>query len=352
MNRLRGWPGIAIAIIAAIVVALIAWRVFHKPAAGAEAEPSAFVTLVAARSGAIDRTMEAYGVVAGSSAATRTVSAPRDVIVQQVLVGPGMKVAAGAPLVIVGDTPASALAYRQASDAVVFAGKDLARVQRLYAQHLAANDQLGAAQKALADARAGLAAQSAAGGGRSQQVIAAPVAGIVSQLTASKGAQVAAGGALLSIVARGGLVAQLGVEPNRAGALAVGQSVRVASALDPRQALETRVAIIGATIDPTTRLITVTAPVSDAGLTLGDAVKGTIVTGSSQGLTVPRAAVVYDENGAHLFVDRGGKASLVPVQTGAEAGDAVAVTGALRAGDPVIVQGAYQVQDGMAVRTR
>ena len=116
---------------------------------------------------------------------------------QDVLVTPGQPVAAGAPLVEVGDTPASGLAYRQAADAVTYAKRDLARVQRLYDQQLAANDQLLAAQKALADAQAALAAQAAAGGGHARQAIVSPIAGVVGQVSAARGQQIAAGGALV-----------------------------------------------------------------------------------------------------------------------------------------------------------
>jgi hypothetical protein len=40
----------------------------------------------------------------------------------------------------------------------------------------------------------------------------------------------------------------------------------------------------------------------------------------------------------------------VPVQSGVEAGDLVAVAGALNAGDTVVTSGNYELVDGMAVR--
>jgi RND family efflux transporter MFP subunit len=351
VDRFGGWPAIAVAAAIALVAALLVWRLTQKTPDEADGPaPTALVTVAAARAGPVSRTIEAYGVIAGSAAASRTVSAARDVIVQDVLVTPGQPVAAGAPLAEVGDTPASALAYHQAADAVTYATRDLARVRRLYDQQLAANDQLLAAQKALADAEAGVAAQAAAGGGRTREAIVSPIAGVVGQVSAVRGQQIAAGGVLVTVVASGGLVAQLGVEPNRAAQVAVGQEVRVVSALDPTAAVDSRLIEVGRAVDPTTHLIAVSAPAQGVGLPLGAAVRGEIAVATSQGLTVPSASVVYDEDGAHVFVVRAGKAHQVAVTPGPQAGDLIAVTGDLKPGDPVVVTGAYQLQDGLAVR--
>jgi RND family efflux transporter MFP subunit len=351
MKRVGGWPTIGVAAAIVLIAALLVWRLTQKSADDDNGPaPSALVSVTQVRAGPVGRTVEAYGVIAGSAAASRTISAPRDVIVQDVLVTPGQPVAAGAPLAVVGDTPASALAYHQAADAANFARRDLARVQRLYDQQLAANDQLLAAQKAFADAQAGLSAQTASGGGHSREAIVSPIAGVVGQLSAARGQQVAAGGAIVTVVASGGLVAQLGVEPNRAAQIAVGQPVRVVSALDPNVAVSSRLTEVGRAVDQTTHLIAVSAPAQAAGLPLGAAVRGEIAVATIQGLTVPSASVVYDEDGAHVFVVRAGKAHQVAVTPGPEAGDLIAVTGDLKPGDPVVVTGAYQLQDGLAVR--
>jgi RND family efflux transporter MFP subunit len=347
----RGWPLVAGGLAAVLVVGLIAWRLIEKPAESEETPtPSALVSLASVRPGLVDRTVEVYGVIAGSPSATHAVSATREVIVQDVLTVPGLTVSAGSPLVQVGDTPAGNLAYRQADDALVAAERDLARIQRLYAQQLAANDQLIAARKTLADAQAAVAAQASAGGGRGRQIIASPVAGVVSQVGVQRGQQVAAGTPLMTVVAAGGFVAQFGVEPTQAARLAVGQNVRIVSALDPTIAVQSRLSAVGRAVDPATRLIPAAAPARNAGLALGAAVRGVITTATVEGLTAPFASVVYDEKGAHVFVVRGGKAHEVEVTIGPEDGDQVMVTGQLAANDRVAVSGAYQLEDGMAVR--
>lgn len=351
MKRSRRWPVIAAGVAGVLVVGFIVWNALQKPAASEETPtPSALVTLAPVRAGPVSRTVQAYGVIAGSASATRTVSAPRDVIVQDLLTAPGLTVSVGTPLIQVGDTPAGGLVYRQATDALAYAERDLARVQRLYDEQLAANDQLGAARKALADAQAAVAAQAAAGGGRKGQIIASPIAGVVSQVVAQKGQQVAAGAPLLTVVAAGGFLAQFGVEPTQAAQLAVGQPVRIVSALDPNIVMQSRMSAVGRAVDPATRLVPAAAPAPGAGLALGSAVRGEITSATVQGLTVPSASVVYDEKGAHLFVVRGGKAHQVAVSVGPEQGDQVMVSGQLTAKDQVAVSGAYQLEDGMAVR--
>ncbi len=352
MRRFKPWR-IAVAVAVLVLIGLIAWRALHKSATAADAPaPAALVSVAPIRQGQIAETVSAYGVIAGSPAASRTLAAPRAVIVEQVLAAPGQPVAAGAPLIVLANTPATDLAFRQATDAAGFAERDLARVQRLYDQHLAANDQLGAARKAVADAKAGVAAQIAAGAGAGRQTLRASGAGVIGAVPAALGEHVAADAPLMTLIANGGLIAQLGVEPTHAGALAAGQSVVIASAFDPTRKILSRLAVVGRQVDPATRLVTVTAPVPGAAPALGAAVEGVITVASHTGLLVPSAAVVYDEAGAHLFVVRGGKARQVKVTPGETQGDDLEVAGQLAAGEAVAVQGAYQLQDGLAVRVR
>ncbi len=351
MKRLKPW--LIFALVAAIlVVAFVAWKLLaeSKPAPPTPA-PSALVTLSPVRSATIDNTISAYGTIAGSPAASRTLAAAREVIVERVLVTPGQPVAAGARLIELSNTPATQLIFRQATDAVVFAERDLARVQRLYDAHLADNTQLAAARKVLTDAKAVVAAQSASGAGTDAQTLTAPVAGVVGAIVATLGGHVAAGAPLLTVIATGGMVADLDVEPTRAARLAPGQRVVVTSVFDRNRHFESRLAVVGRQVDPATRLVSVTAPALSAGLALGDAVEGKITVASHPGLLVPHEAVVYGESGAHVYTAHGGKAHEVAVSTGAQQGGDIEVSGALATGDPVVVQGAYQVQDGLAVRT-
>ncbi|MGH6985808.1 MAG: efflux RND transporter periplasmic adaptor subunit [Caulobacteraceae bacterium] len=340
-----------LAMIAAAIVGLFLWRILSvSPGEGQTPRPTALITVAPVRSGEIDQTIEAYGTVAGSPAATRTLSLPRAVVVEQVLVAPGEAVAAGEPLLVVGPAPEAALAWRQAADQLAFATTDLARIERLFSAHLVASDQLDAARKTLADARAAVAAQGAAGGGPGRQSLDAPFAAIVSATPVEVGARPAADAPLVSLVARGGFVAKLEVEPERAGSVRSGDPVLVSSPLGAAAPLSSKVSLIGRTVDPTTRLVTISVPLGSAPFELASAVEGRIVIARHIGMTVPRASVIWDEKGAHVFVVRGGEAHEVDVSPGETEGAAIEVTGSLKPGDDVAVTGAYQLQDSMAIR--
>ncbi len=252
---------------------------------------------------------------------------------------------------VVSGAPASQQAYRQAADAAAFAARDLERIKRMVDERLATNEQLSAAKKTLADARAALAAQTAAGGQLAIQQITAPAGGVVSTVSASPGEHVAADAPLATLGAVNGLTAVLGVEPADAPKVRPGQRALITSVFDPTQQIASQITSVAAMIDPTSRLINAGATLQGATLPLGAAVRGQIVVGSHPGLLVPRAAVVDDEAGAHLFVVSGGKARQVAVRELGEYGDLIEVAGPLTAADQVAVAGAYELQDGMAVRT-
>ena len=354
MNRSRRW--IAAAAVGLVLIAgVVVWRVAathgHGASHDAASAPSAFVTITPVRAATVYDTVDAYGAISGSSAEGRTIVAPRDVVVEKVLAAPGQYVAAGAPLALLADTPASQMAYRDALNQLAFAEKDEGQTQRLYATHLATNDQLAAARKTLADARSVLAAETASGAGAASQTVRAPVAGVVVALPAVEGGRLAAAAPVVSVAPASAMVAEFKVEPPQAVRLAPGQPVKFHPVFAAGRTFDARVGLISSEVDLQSRFVRVTASASRAGLPLGTAVEGVITVSSHPGLLVPQTAVVYDTSGAHVFVQQGGAARLVAVKTGVQQGPDIEVTGPLSAGQALIVEGAYQVQDGMAVRT-
>jgi hypothetical protein len=109
--------------------------------------------------------------------------------------------------------------------------------------------------------------------------------------------------------------------------------------------------MVGRAADQTTKTLAAVAPVGGAALAIGSAVEADVVLGAHQGLAVPRAAVVFDETGTHLFVIADDKAHRVFVTAGHDYGDQIEVSGPIAAGQRVAVQGAYELEDGMAVKT-
>jgi RND family efflux transporter MFP subunit len=320
-----------------------------KPAeADAEVAPTASITVSPVRSETVSDMVTVYGVVQADPAGAITVAAPKAVIVSRVLVRSGQTVSAGQALVEVANAPASDLAYKQAADAVTFARNDLARVQRLYDEHLAATDQLTAARKTLADSEAALAAQQKSGSGKALLTLTAPQAGVVTNVAAAPGDHVAQDAPLVVLARSGGSVAKLGLEPG-AGGFSAGQAVTIRP-VSGGAPIATRLTMVGRAADQTTKTLDAIAPLNGVALPIGAAVQGEVSTGAHSGFLVPRAAVVFDETGPHLFVVSGGKARRVFVNVGRDHGDNIEISGQIPAGAQVAVEGAYELQDGMAVK--
>ncbi len=349
MTRARlAWVGAGAAVVVTLVVAF-ALRLAAR-GGGPDAAPAVTATVTTApiRRELLQDVVTAFGVVQADPSATTILAAPRALIVSRLIARVGQTVAPGQPLMEVDAAPASQMAYQEALQAEVSARSDLARIQRLVDAHLAANDQLTAAVKALADADAALSAQRAQGGGEARQTLRAGSAGVVVGIAVAPGDRVAQDAALITLARVGAISVKLGLEPG-AGAFAAGDPVTLTpTAGGP--STQSRLAMVGRTTDPVTHTIDAVAPLAGAPLPIGAGVEADIVLGSHTGLTVPRAAVVFDETGDHVFVVRGGKALRVFVGVGRSYGDRVEVTGPVAAGQQVAVEGAYELQDGMTVK--
>ena len=352
MRRIPVWAWVlgAVAVLAVLLFALL-----HKDAGGADAadgEPqaTATVTLATVQSETLSNIVRAYGSIQPAADANITVSATKAAVVTSLSVGVGQQVRAGQALLQLANAPATSQAYRQAADAVTFAATDLARLQRMATEHLATNDQLNTAQKTLADARASLAAQQAMGAGRAVLTIVSPTAAVITAVQVKPGDRVAQDAPLMSLARSGRLVAALNVQPGAAGAVSAGDGATITSAFGGAP-ISVRLSTVGRLSDPTTRAIAAIAPVPAGAFPVGEAVQADIVAGAHKGLVVPRAAVVFDETGAHLFTIAGGKAHRVFVHPGAQHAEEIEISGPVSAGALIAVQGAYELQDGMGIRT-
>jgi RND family efflux transporter MFP subunit len=336
------------AVLLLVIVVIVFWR---RDGAPADAAPSqtALVTLAQVRSQSLQDVVTVYGVAQADPAGSVTVAAPKAAIVTRMLVRSGEAVRAGQVLAELANAPGAELSFNQAAQAARSAQADLARVQRLYDERLAASDQLIAAKKAAADAQSSLSAQQKQGTGQARQAMRAPQAGVVTTVSAAAGDHVAQDAPLVVLARDGGAVAKLAVEPS--GRFSVGQAV-ILRPMFGGAPITSRIAMLGRSADPATRTLDAIVPLNGATLPVGAAVQGEVVTGAHTGLAVPRSAVVFDETGPHLFLVSGGKAHRVFVSVGLDQGDDIEVKGPLAAGAKVAVEGAYELQDGMAVKVR
>ncbi|HVY35569.1 MAG TPA: HlyD family efflux transporter periplasmic adaptor subunit, partial [Caulobacteraceae bacterium] len=217
-------------------------------------------------------------------------------------------------------------------------------------ERLAASDQLSAAKKALADAQSALIAQQKQGAGAMSLTIKAPQAAVITAVSVSPGDHVAQDAPLVTLARAGAAVVKLGLEPS-SGRFAPGQSVVIKPAYGG-PAINSKLTLVGRAADPVTKTVDAIAPLGGASLAIGAPVKGEVTVGSHAGLVVPRAAVVFDETGPHVFTLADGKAHRVFVTVGLDDGDNIEIKGPLPVGAQVAVEGAYELQDGMAAKVR
>ncbi|MDR5757132.1 efflux RND transporter periplasmic adaptor subunit [Caballeronia sp. LZ035] len=320
--------------------------------------PSAAVETAAPQRGAIAQPVRAYGVVAAASGNLISVSLPYVARVVRLLVQAGQRVGRGAPLVVVQADPAAALGVSQARGAAALAGDDARRTQSLFDKGLATASQLATAKKAAQDAHDALAAQEALGATPGSKTVTAPAQGVVLQIQASEGDQMAAGAPILQLTsastARGNVL--LGVEPGDAARIHAGDALTLhgLSTALADASLSGHVALVGAAIDPQTQLVDVTAdvPLTGTAFIPGMRVGADISTASGEHWIVPRAAMLRDGKGAYVYqIAPGNTARRVNVALKTEDGARYGVDGPIDAAWPLVVTGNYELADGMTVRT-
>lgn len=322
------------------------------PAAGM-AEPSALVKTTLLKNHDLRQVLTAYGEVRADPDTQTSISVSRGGLIGKVLVRLGERVAAGTPLIELETAPAAHMAYQQAQAAVDYAKRDLSRLQRLYSEQLATNDQVSAARKALDDATAQLRAQTKVGAAQSREILRAPFDGVVTKLLVTQGNRVQADTTALIMARADALMVPLGIEPEDAPLVKAGMAVTLSSLFGPGLVRHGVVERVHAMIDPATRLVDVVvrvgkSPTSD--LVLGMRVKGEITLARQTAMAVPRSAILRDDSGAYLYIVRDGHAHRVKVKTGITENELIAVSGNLKLGDQVVTLGNYELEDGMAVR--
>ena len=321
-------------------------------AEGQEEKPVASVGVVPLRRGKISKQVVAYGTVVAPPGEVRIVSVPFESHITRILVSAGQTVTSGQPLIEVEGSAATALALEEARNSVDAGQRDLQLVQERYQQKLATNTELFAAQNTLRSAEARLKSLQQGGAGRPRE-LKSDVGGLVSKLDVQQGQVVAIGGPLIEIAARARIEVKLGVEPNDARLLKVGEASELRRVEDAGAAPVTgMIRLIAQRVDPMTRLVDVLVSLpADARLLLETTIAGRITLAQADALIVPRNSVLPDEQQSYsLFTVKDGKAIKHAVHIGIETDQDVQVVAEdLKEGDSVVAVGNYELEDGMAV---
>jgi RND family efflux transporter MFP subunit len=271
----------------------------------------------------------------------------------------GQTVQAGQVLVQLNSTLIAAQ-LRQQDAAVASAKATLAEANAALnrARELQTKGYLSQAGLDTATARQGtsaanLAAAEAARGETAARVaqtsIRAPVGGLISRRTVTKGQIVTAGSELFRIVRDGRLELDADIPETDLGAVTAGMSAKVYS--EKVGEMTGRVRIVTSEVNVSSRLGMARVALSAmGGFRPGMFARATIDAGDQPALVVPSASVLYRENRPGVFVvDAARKVHFRRIAILANTGDRIAATG-LNPGEQVVVEGAGFLGEGDLVR--
>lgn len=348
-------------VIGAVVVALGAGAAWHwhagASAGAADAAPekaidaSALVRVQPVSRQTMAQILDSFGEIAAGK--PESVSFPQPGQLLQLPLVPGQRLRRGDTVAVIGTDPNATAAYTQASNAVGFAQRELKRQQELEGLQLATRSQVDAARKQVEDSQAALAAQAKLGGAHASVTLTAPFDAVVTALAAAQGERVAAGAPVAQLGPTGHPRALLAIEPARSAAVKPGMPVTLKPLLDGAAPIAAHVATVDGVVDPKTQMVTaiVNLPASAAaGLAVGTRVEAAITLGEGNAWSVPRQAVLSDEQGSYLFQVAGGHAHRVAVKVLGESAHTYGVDGRIDPALPVVVLGNYELHDGMPVR--
>jgi RND family efflux transporter MFP subunit len=185
-----------------------------------------------------------------------------------------------------------------------------------------------------------------------QTEIRAPTDGTVSKRMAKLGNVVSVGEQLFRMIRDNRVELQAEVPEMDLPRLKAGQTATVVLNDGDTQRFEGRIRLVGATVDPQTRIgmVYVALP-EDTALKPGMFVHGEIQTGKADVLQVPAQAIVYkDFKPAVFIVDDANHAKLRMVETGARMNGQVEIVSGVSAGERVALAGAGYLKDNDLVR--
>ena len=341
---------------AALAAAVLAWGCGVKEGEGRGAAEEGGT--VAARTAVaavrdVPLSVSGIGTVAPRPGRYATLSAPGATRVARIFVLAGQRVRQGDSLVEFERAPFEAGA-RSAEAALTTAQHANDRAVRLGEAGVMARREVEQAAGELAQAQvAAVTARRAL----ELATLRAPLAGVVTTMSAVVGAPVDVAQPLVEVADPSALDVLVGVVPSDAAAVRPGAAVSLAAGEAPGAAAvaEGVVGEVAPAVDTLSRAVSVRVRVTRPAraLRIGETLFARIVVATHRdAVTVPAEALVPDGEGFKVFVvDSAGVAHARPVSVGARAGAVAEVLAGVRAGERVVTYGAYGMDDGARVVT-
>lgn len=267
----------------------------------------------------------------------------------------GRNVSAGTLLVQLFDGPERA-DRRAAQAKATFAGVQVARSQQLAPTGAEPREIL---QQRRADRDQATAAVQQIDVRLIQKQVRAPFAGVLGIRRVNLGQYLNPGDPVATLTALDRLFVDFALPQQELSRITPGSIVTVTSDAWPGRRFTARVNAIEPRIGEDTRNVTVQAllPNPDHALRPGMYVTAALELPVQRGaLLVPATAIQTSAQGDSVIVIRGsnarvgGKAEIVPVQTGRRIGNDVVVTSGIKVGDVIVTEGQLRVQPGAEVK--
>jgi RND family efflux transporter MFP subunit len=308
-------------------------------------KPTALITAAPVEQSRVEEQVVAYGQAETAPQGSMTLTAPMEAVVAEVLAAPGQAVCSGQAILVLSPSPQAKIDLAKARADGETTRQAYDRALRLRRSGLVGDAEVETAHSAAVAAEATY--KSLSSRAEAMSAVRAPADGVVEALSANRGDQVAAGAALGRIGARNAVRIRLNMDVFNEARVTQGASVRVRRISGEDLGLG-KVIALSPRPDPQTHLASayVTAPVP---LVPGEEMEGRVVIAAVSGPTVPRQALVTDDDGASVFVIDKGVAHKRSVKVGPIMDDAAAILSGLKVGERVAVEGAAALDDGMAV---
>ncbi len=295
--------------------------------------------------------IDAGGVVASRMGAEASLAAPAPTRIDRILVAVGDRVTVGAAL-IEFEPALFDVALASAESALLTAQQAQARAERLVGAGVAPRRDLEQAKAALASANA---AAFAARRARQLTTLRAPIAGVITRVSALRGANVNEQQPLIEMADPAQLDVVLQLAPEASRRVRVGQPValRASASTGALSIGDGHVVDVSAVVDSGSRAVAVRVSITTMSVPfrLGETLFGSITAATHHGaVVIPEQSLVPHEEGFRVFVvDTARVAHARSVTVGGRALQAVWIREGLRRGETIVTAGAYGLDDGSIV---
>lgn len=186
-------------------------------------------------------------------------------------------------------------------------------------------------------------------------VVRAPISGAVKEKTQARGAYVAVGGKILTLVRTNPLRLRVDIPETYASFVRVGQTITLVTDAFPDRTFSGRVARIGASLNEQTRALTVEAQVANPSNQLrpGMFAKSQLVTNrNGAAVMIPKKALYTIAGINKVFVIESGKAVERIVKTGVTDGELIEITDGVKENEHVATSNTDKLQGGSLVTSK